>query len=146
MILDERTEFADAVSMINNAGTFVLGDVIDTGAAPTTKNLGPTDDLYVVIQIDTSVAAAAGAANVTFKVVSDADSALGSPTIHYVSDAIAKATLVAGYEIAVKLPHGSYERYLGVTYTIDTNPLTAGKGNAFLTPVYPKNTIYPDAI
>ena len=149
MILDERTEFADAGTLVGTAAsTYILGDVIDTGATPTLKDLGHSDALYLLVRISTPVAATGGAANVTFKLVSDSTANLTtSPTTHLTSGAIAKGTLVAGYEVfAVRLPHGSYERYLGVTYTPDTNDTTSGAADAFLTPVLQKNTIYPDAV
>lgn len=150
MILDERTEFADATSMINNAGaTYVLGDVIDiSNAAAVTDGINDVDELYLVIGIDTDVAASGGAATVQFKLVSDSTAALTSaPTTHWSSDAIAKGTLVAGYQVVeLELPKGTYQRYLGVTYTIATNNLTAGKANAFLTPAPTTQRSFPDAI
>ena len=148
MILDERTEFADAVAITGTAAaTAIAGDVIDTEATPTLKDIGQgPNTMYLVIHVDTSVAASGGAANVTFKLVSDSTANLTtSPTTHWSSGAIAKGTLVAGYTVcAIKLPHGNYERYLGVTFTPDTNDTTAGKINAFLTPVFPNNIIYSD--
>lgn len=58
-----------------------------------------------------------------------------------------KGTLVAGYlVVAMELPYGAYERYLGVTYTPDTNNTTAGKANAFLTRDVAKWAALPDAI
>lgn len=148
MILDERNEFADAATLVGAAAgtTYVLGDVIDLGTTP--RDIGTGEDLYAVCQIDTAVLAAAGAANVTFKLVSDSTADLAtSPTVHFATAAIAKATLVAGYQVfAIKLPSGMYERYLGVTYTPDTNPTTAGKANAFLTQGIAANVSYPNAI
>jgi len=149
MILDNFLEFADATVVTGTAAsTYVLGDVIDTGASPTTKDIGVGECLYLVIQVDTDVAASGGAANVTFKLVSDSVATLdSSPTTHFSTGAIAKGTLVAGYLVAaVELPYGSYERYLGVTYTPDTNNTTAGKVNAFLTPEPPKWVALPDAL
>lgn len=149
MILDERLEFADAVVVTGTAAsTYVLGDVLDTGAAPTTKDIGNGEGLYLVIQVDTAVEASGGAANVTFKLVSDSVATLdSSPTTHFATAAIAKGTLVAGYLVcAVELPYGEYERYLGVTYTPDTNNTTAGKANAFLTSDVAKWKALPDAI
>lgn len=149
MILDNFNEFADAATLVGTAGAAaVLGDVIDTGATPTTKDIGNGEGLYLVIQIDTAVAASGGAANVTFKLVSDSVSTLdSSPTVHWASAAIAKGTLVKGYlVVAMELPYGEYERYLGVTYTPDTNNTTAGKANAFLTRDVAKWAALPDAI
>jgi hypothetical protein len=147
MILDERTEFADAVSLVGTAAaTAVLGDVIDLGSVPTLRDIGRNKQLELVIGIDTTVLAAGGAANVTFKLVSDSTSNLTtSPTTHWNSGAIAKGTLVAGYQLRVPLPVGdTYERYLGVTFTPDTNDTTAGKANAFLTPLSSGNPAYTD--
>lgn len=134
MILDERNEFADAVAITGTAATtYVLGDVIDLGA--TARDIGNGTQMYLGIFIDTTVLAAGGAANVTFKLVSDSVATLdNSPTVHFATAAIAKGTLVAGYQVCfVALPLGTYERYLGVTFTPDTNDTTAGKANAFLT-------------
>lgn len=136
MILDELNEFADNLSVINNAGaTYILGDTIDLGATPTLRDLGPSQTLYVVARVSDAILASAGAATVQFKLVSDSTADLAtSPTTHLDSGAIAKATLVAGYTIfASQLPFGAYERYLGITYTVATNNLTAGKVDAFLT-------------
>lgn len=143
MILDERNEFADAGSLIANAAAVtILGDVIDLGT--TTRDIGNGEPLYLVVNIDTPVVAAAGAANITFKLVSDETADLAtSPTTHLTSPALAKGTLVAGYTVfAVALPFGTYERYLGVTFTPDTNNITAGKANAFLTHDISKWTAY----
>lgn len=147
MILDERNEFGDAATLVGDAAsTYVLGDVIDLGA--TAHDIGNGEPLYLVIQIDTLVAATGGAANVTFKLVSDSTANLAtSPTVHWASAALAKGTLVAGYLVAaVALPMGAYERYLGVTYTPDTNNITSGKANAFLTKDVAKWAAYADAI
>jgi hypothetical protein len=148
MILGERTEFCDATALnLGAAGSYLIGDVIDLQA--TGIDLGTSvDDLWLVIQVDTAVTSG-GAATVQFSLASDAQAAIatdGSATVHYSSAAIPKATLVAGYEaVAVKIPAGSYERYLGVLQTTAVAALTAGKVNAFLTPVRNANKAYPDA-
>ncbi len=147
MILDERNEFADALSIVGTASTAILTDVIDLGATPTLRNIGVAP-MYLVIQVDTSAAATGGAANVTFKLLSDSAADMNtSATTHWTSGAIAKATLVAGYTKVVALPNeATYERYLGVTATPDTNDTTTGKINAFLTHDVSAYTNYPDGI
>lgn len=142
MILDERTEIADAASIAAAAGTAVVGDVIDLGSAP--YDLGTTDDLWLVCQVDTAIVAA-GAGTVQFSVVSDALSTLGGGvvancTLHYQTAALATAASTpagqtAGSTIfAFELPAGAtYERYLGVLCTIATQTISAGKVNIFLT-------------
>lgn len=142
MILDERTEIADATSVAAAAGTAVIGDVIDLGAAP--YDLGVDEDLWMVLQVDTAIVAA-GAGTIQFFVVSDALSTLGggavaSCTLHATTGAlVTAASTPAGQKagdtlLAIKLPAGvNYERYLGVLCTIATQTVSAGKINAFLT-------------
>lgn len=136
MILDERNEFCDATSAILNIGNAIIGDVIDL--KPSTTNPNTTvdlegSDLYLVIQVDTTFV---GATSTTkFELASDSTADLAtSKTVHFATPAIPVATLVAGYTVcAVKLPSGSYERYLGLWETVATANVTAGKINAFLT-------------
>jgi len=146
MILDERNEFCDATALNTGAaGSYLIGDVIDLESIG--LDLGEVD-LWLIVQVDTAVTSA-GAATVAFTLASDAQEAIatdGSATVHAASGAIPKATLVAGYEaFAVKLPAGTYERYLGVLQTTGTAALTAGKVNAFLTPSRAKVKHYADA-
>lgn len=148
MILDERSEFADATAL-STAGTgrALVGDVIDLGA--TSRDIGTGEDLYLVIQVDTG-ATSGGAATVAFELASDAQAAIatdGTATVHHATAAIAVATLVAGYLVAaVRLPSGTYERYLGILQNVGAFALTAGKVNAFLTHDISKWVAYPDAV
>jgi hypothetical protein len=135
MWLDELNEFADALALSTAAtGIANVGDIIDLGAG--SKPLNDIADLYLVITIDTAVTSG-GAATVQFLLVSDSGAIAtdGSATQHWASAAIPKATLVAGYVVAVvPLPKQPlYERYLGVQQNVGTAALTAGKFNAFLT-------------
>lgn len=135
MILDERSEFADATALSTAAtGRALVGDVMDLGAV--SQDIGNGQSLYLVIQVDTAVTSG-GSATVSFEVASDAQAAIavdGTATVHAVTAAIPKASLVAGYMVAaVMLPIGTYERYLGIIQNVGTAALTAGKINAFLT-------------
>lgn len=147
MILDERSEIADATAL-STAGTgrAIIGDVIDLGATP--PDLGAGEPVEITIEITTAVTSA-GAATVTFEVVSDAQAALatdGSATLHLASADIAKATLVAGYQVMVaRLPAGTYERYLGVLQNVSTAALTAGAANINISMNVPRIKAYPDA-
>jgi len=149
MILDERLEFCDATALSTAAtGRALVGDVIDLEVA---RDIGDGDPLYLVIQVDTAVTSA-GAATVSFELASDAQAAIavdGTASVHFASAAIAKATLVAGYTVAiVALPSEgtAYERYLGILQNVGTAALTAGAINAFLTKDAAKFTAYADAI
>ena len=133
MILDERSEFCDATALnTGGAASYLIGDVMDLG----TDGLNDVEELYLVIQVDTSVTSG-GAGTYGFALCSDAQAAIavdGSQTTHFATAQIPKATLVAGYEICkVALPKGTYERYLGIVQTTAVAAATAGKVNAFLT-------------
>jgi len=145
MILDERTEFADAASVAAAAGTALIGDVIDLGA--THRDIGSGEPLYLVITTDTDIITGGSAGTIKFQLASDAQAAIatdGSATVHWDSgtfvtdDAAANdAQMNAGGVIAVvALPMEGkvYERYLGILAVIATTTVTAGKINAFLTP------------
>ncbi len=143
MILDERNEFADAVSVAAAAGTALIGDVIDLGTA--SRDIGAGEDLYLMITTDTEIITGGSAGTIKFQLASDAQAAIatdGSATVHFdtgtivTDDAAANDNrLNAGGVIAcVALPQGAvYERYLGILAVIATTTVTAGKINAFLT-------------
>lgn len=137
MLQDAFQTFSDAQGSITTAGTRVVStNVMDLGplySGNLVRDIGSGKPVWLYIRVDTTVLASGGAANVTFKLESAAAAALvSSPTVHWTSGPIAKATLIAGYEIKVILPPDAYQRYLGVTYTPDTNDLTAGKFDAML--------------
>lgn len=147
MILDERNEFCDATALNTGAaGSYLVGDVIDLGA--TSSDIGNGEPMYLVIRVDTT-ATSGGAATGQFHLCSDAQAAIavdGSATYHFSTSAIPVASLVAGYSVAVvALPHGTYERYLGVVQTTGTAAFTAGNINAFLTHDVAKWKAYADA-
>lgn len=135
MILDERTELADATAL-STAGTgrALVGDVIDLQVA---RNIGNGRPVYVVVQVDTAVTSA-GAATVSYELASDAQAAIavdGTATQHAKSADFPKATLVAGHTVVFPLPleNPAYERFLGIVQNVGTAALTAGKVNVFLT-------------
>lgn len=155
MILDERNEFADAVSVAAGAGTALIGDVIDLGAA--SRDIGAGHPLYLIIQTATEIITGGSAGTIEFRLASDSTANLAtSPTVHYSSgtlvtdDAAANdARLNAGGLIcSIALPQGAaYERYLGILAVIGTTAVTAGAINAFLSPdPYPAHRYYPDAM
>lgn len=153
-ILDERGEFADAVSVAAVAGTALIGDVIDLEAAAI--DVGESADIWFVITVDTSIITGGAAGTVQFQLVSDAQAAIatdGSATVHYasklfVTDDDALNDLDAGaIAVKTKLPAGppNYERYLGVLCVTATTTTTAGKINAFLALSFGRWKPYADA-
>jgi hypothetical protein len=157
MIMDERTEFADAVSVAAAAGTALIGDVIPLSNL---RDIGAgKPPIYLVITTDTEIITGGAAGTIKFQLVSDAQAAIatdGTATVHYdtgtfvTDDAAANdAQLNAGGVIAcVPLPMEGkvYEAFLGILCVIGTTTVTAGKINAFLTLDPRRWKAYPDAL
>lgn len=133
MILEENTEFADNVALPTGAlGRSLVTDNIDQSLADGQI----AQPLYLVIQISQS-ATSGGAAKVTFELASDSTGAIatdGSATQHAGLGPYPVASLTAGWSVAVPLPPGPYEKYLGLLVNVATAALTGGRFNAFLTP------------
>jgi hypothetical protein len=144
MIMDERLEFADAVSVAAAAGTALIGDVIDLSSVA--RDVGQGEDVWLVITTDTEIITGGAAGTVQFVLASDAQAAIatdGTATAHWTSRAfvtddaaVNDAQLNAGGIIAaipLPLEGAVYERYLGILAVTATTTTTAGKINAFLT-------------
>ena len=167
MILDERTEFCDATSVVLTAGSAWqnIGDVVDrqavTGAgaaAPgnVTVDLGAGQPIYLVIAFTTSVIGSTDATGTfALRLVSDTSDNpphVSSATVHwtgvtYSTNTSAVAALTAGVRyVAIALPSGDYERYLGIQCQVTTRNTTAGAIDAFLTLDYNRVKHYVNAI
>lgn len=132
MMLDALLKLSDAQAV---TATAVSTNVIDLSQS---RDIGVGEDIYVNIGVDTS-AAAAGAATVTFEVITSANSDLSSPNVLIATGAVGKAELTAGRApISLCLPPSVYaslplgQRYLGLRYTVGTGPLTAGAFTAYI--------------
>ena len=148
MILDKLAEFCDATAA-NTGGvaSYLLGNVMDLGAA--TRDIGNGHPVFLVINVDTSIASATG--SLKFKLCSDAQAAIAvdaSQTVHVTVGPFLEAAMTAGTTLAVvALPQGvAYERYLGIVQETITAAMTAGKINAFLTADPTGYKAYADAI
>lgn len=151
MILDTFNEFCDATALNTGAAAaYLLGNQIDLGAT-VPGDIGNGEPLYLVIQVDTAIAAGAGG-TLTFSLASDADAAMtpATATKHFTTgtfDAaagIAAGTVLAA--VAVPMEGAAYERYLGIVQTTGVAAVSAGKINAFLTHDVAKWVATPDAI
>lgn len=146
MLLDSHNEFCDAVALnTGGAGIYNLGSTIDlvglganTVVGETTNEFpGNSEDIYLVIQVDTLPTSGTSAATAQFKLVSDSTavpSADATPTQHFATKAFAISEMAAGAQLVkVELPIGTYERYLGIQQVTAGEAFTGGKINAFLT-------------
>lgn len=147
MIMDKENLLSDQQSLVLAAGTHLASNVMDLGAPGTLggythATTGATASIEadyakgvggeLVVQM-TQTATSGGAATLQVQIISDDDSAMGSPTVLASSAAIPLASLTAGYQFRVALPEiGITERYLSVQYVIGVAALTAGKVTAGL--------------
>lgn len=95
--------------------TAVSADTIDLSVA---RDIGEGEELYMNFAVTTALT---GGTSVKFEVVQSASADLSSPTVIGSTDAVAAASLVAGYNTAVRInPQiGSKgQRYIGARYTI----------------------------
>lgn len=146
--IDKELQFADGTWAPTATGDNISPNVLDTsplGGSPNAnggRNIGEGEELYLVITIKTAVTSA-GAATVDFRLRTAAAAALTASPVDLVSSgAIAKATLVAGYQIKLKLPNAAYQKFIGVNANIGTAVLTAGAFEAEIVKNLSSNTKY----
>ena len=139
MFIDKQNTLGTAQAVTASAAST---DYIDLGAA---RDIGMGDPLHMVITVGDAVTAT-GAATVTIGLQCDDNTSFSTPKTVIQTDAIPKATLVAGHQIFLPIPVGLDERYVRVYYTVATGPLTAGTFSAAITNGIQKSKSYPDAI
>lgn len=132
-MLDKLNIFEPSARAITSATTYVGTDKWDTQGTAiggAIRNLGAGAPLYAVITVG---AALTGGTAVDFRLVSDADSSVGSPTTHASTGAIADASLTAGAQFILAFPNAhTYERYVTVN-AVSTGTHGAGDYTAFVT-------------
>jgi hypothetical protein len=137
MIQDKLLQLSDAQAVTASAAST---NVIDLGSA---ADIGLSDGLYVLITCS-EAAVSAGASTVTFAIQKSSDNS--SYTDVVVSEAVAKASLIIGYQKIMKIPVGTDLRYLRLYYTVAVANLSAGKFSAVVLSAIQKNIVYPDAL
>lgn len=143
MYVDSQTTFSDAQAVTSTAISSNVIDLLTLGlgagsgvGANSTIDIGMGEELYLVVQ--TAVAVTDTGSDATLAVTLESDTAVGlgsSPVVHYSTGTLAFAAYAtAGTQfVAIRLPAGSYKRYLGLRYTVASGPFTAGAFDAFLT-------------
>jgi hypothetical protein len=158
MLLDRLNQFCNATAIGGATGRRLLGDVIDQNAgktAPVLQDLGnSSDELWFVVEVAVAFTSG-GAGTLQLEFVSDAQAAIavdGTATEHFTSEVFALAALTVGARlVAIKVPAGDYERFLGVIGNVGTAAMTAGSLNAYFTKgpggyAVGGNKFYPDAV
>jgi hypothetical protein len=138
MLMDKRTELANAVNAFGAVGRILVGDQIPLGVA---RDIGGGDSgqLTLVIQVSTAFTTAT-TGTTRFILASDASAAIavdGTASEHAVTKAFSVAELSLGQEIHIPLPPESsnepYEPFLGLLVQVESAATTAGAVRAFLT-------------
>jgi len=123
MITDKLLRVSEDQALTTTA---VSTDKIDLSVA---RDIGEGQDLFMNFAVTTALT---GGTSVKFEVVTSAAADLSSPTVIGSTDAIVTASLVAGYNTAVRInPQIASlgQRYLGARYTI-SGTYSAGKVTA----------------
>lgn len=147
MITDKLNTIADGTALNTGAaGNYVIGDQIDLQiAANGIGALLGSAALFLVIVADTT-ATSGGAATASFSLLTDGDSALGSPNVIATTAVWPVASMTAGTVLGIiAIPPGAtWERYIGLRQTTAVAAFTGGAINAFLTQSPPARFQYPD--
>ena len=141
MYVDAQLKFCEDLAITVTANAT---NVIDLGVA---RDIGKSINLWWIFKVGIAFTAA-GAATLTLNLGSD-DNAIASsvtPLLMMTTEAIGKATLIAGYQRIIKLQPAAYERYLYLQFTVATGPMTAGTLTSFLTREPQDWASYNDAI
>ena len=134
--VDQEWVFCEDETLVLAVGAHDLGNSIDLGPGGT---LPANKTIYLVAVAPTALTSG-GAATLQVKMETDSDSAFGSTVDVLDSGALAKATVVAGYEIfSAPIDRSLVERYNKITGTIGTAAGTAGTITCFLTDIKPVN-------
>jgi hypothetical protein len=134
--VDQEWVFCEDETLVLAVGAHDLGVAVDLGPGGT---LPANKTIYLVAFVPTAFTSG-GAATLQVKLETDSDSAFGSPVDVLDSGAIAKATLVAGYEIfSAPIDRSLVKRYNKVTGTVGTADGTGGTITCYLTDIKPVN-------
>jgi hypothetical protein len=131
MRIDKDNQFSDGQAV---TATAISEHVIDANhASNLLKDLGNRGQPLYLYVLCTEAFATATSVTITLESDSTANLAT-SATVHFTTGAIAIASLTAGAQVVrVQLPEAAtYERYLGLRYTIGGSNATAGKFTSFL--------------
>lgn len=145
MLIDKLNTFSWETALTATAISDVIDLLVASGAvgagaaggpsANLIRDIGAGKTLYLHGLVTTTLDSSGEAATLTVTLESDSAAGLdSSATTHWTSGSIAEATLAAGYWFAkgIAIPAGSYERYLGLRYTVGTENFTSGKISAWL--------------
>ncbi len=135
MIIDKRTELADANTLATATGTNNEADQEIDLSITSPGELGNGQPVYVVVTVDTAITSGTSS-GVYFQLVSDSSTTIatdGTQTVHGRSEeATAATSIAAGTTFVFPVNLASAERYLGFQCVVADAVLTGGAVSAFL--------------
>lgn len=127
MILDRETLFSDEQAITSSSAAST--DYIDLGLA--NRDIGKGNEIELLITVtETFVTGDSATLNPSLQ-TDNASTFNTGPTTLWALGASGAATLVAGYQVKVRVPRDT-DRYLRMYYTLATGTFSAGKITAGL--------------
>lgn len=124
-LTDKKLWFSDAQDIAST-------DVASTSYIDTKVAGRAVDELWLVVNVNTTFTKDTGTPTLTIKLQTDDETTFTEATDLYTSAAIAQTALVAGYNcVKMRLPDG-LNRYIRLYYDV-SGTFTTGKLDAFLT-------------
>jgi len=121
MLKDKNTMFSDDQAVTTTAASTSYLDQLAAGNA-----VAP--GIWLDVRVKTTFTGQ-GSTTLTIALECDDNTSFSSAKTLFTTAALDESVLVAGYHIRVKVPIGA-ERYLRMTYTVGSGPMTAGKIDA----------------
>ena len=140
MILDKLGLFSDAQAI---TATALSTDKVDL--LKTAQNIGVGENMYVHLNVDVAFTDTGSDSTVTVTLVTDDNASLSSPTVVQTLG-VFSALSAAGTKIIARIQPGTFERYIGLNYTVAGGNLTTGSITAALVHDVDAYTSYPDNI
>lgn len=142
MILDSLNMFSDAQAITASA---VSTNSVDLGAAGI--DVGTGENLYVVLNVDVAFTDSGSDSTVAVTLITDSAAGLNdTPATLQTLGTFAALSAVGTKIIARIQPSASFERYLGLQYTLANGNLTTGSISAHLVHGVDSSTLYADNI
>ena len=125
MITDNHLYMSDAQAITATGASTKSLDM-----ATALRNVGSGEPIELVVAVKAQLLASGGAASLTVALQDSADNSTFATVV--TGPAVAKASLVAGFELLrIRLPAG-LQRYIQILYTATTNDFTSGTVDAYL--------------
>lgn len=126
MMIDRQNQFSSAQAVTATAGST---DIIDLASAG--RNVGVGEIVYIVVIVTAAFTDVGSDSTVAVTLETDDNTSMSSPTTIQTIGTFS-ALAAAGTRLISRLPVATYERYIGIRYTVAGGNLSTGSITAFL--------------